>query len=324
MPRYAQLVMGPAGSGKSTYCSVIQKHAEICKRNVRVVNLDPAAEFFDYDVAADIRELISLEDAMDDEELKFGPNGGLVFCMEYFAQNFEWIEAELGDYDDDYFLFDCPGQIELYTHIPVMRNLVNFLQNKDFRVCGVFLLDSHFLVDTAKYFSGSLAALSAMVTLEIPHINVMSKVDLLDKTARKNMKRFLDPDAFSLLEDDDDDDVVERTGGANASTAKSESGASSSSSSSSDSSAFTNSHPLKKRFKQLTNALAQVVDDFSLVRFVPFNVADERSIEEVFYSVNAAIQYGEDHDVREMPDYEDNDDVDSGMPEDDRDYYGDL
>ena len=53
---------------------------------MRVVNLDPAAEYFDYDMAADIRDLISLEDAMDDDDLKFGPNGGLVFCMEYFAQ----------------------------------------------------------------------------------------------------------------------------------------------------------------------------------------------------------------------------------------------
>jgi len=320
MPRYAQLVMGPAGSGKSTYCSVIQKHAEICKRNVRVVNLDPAAEFFDYDVAADIRDLISLEDAMDDDDLKFGPNGGLVFCMEYFAQNFEWVESELGDYDDDYFLFDCPGQIELYTHIPVMRNLVNFLQNKDFRVCGVFLLDSHFLVDTAKYFSGSLAALSAMVTLEIPHINVMSKVDLLDKAARKNMKRFLDPDAFSLLDDDDDEDEdvagfqVSRSTGVSSSAGPSHSTSSSST-----------PHPLKRRFRQLTNALARVVDDFSLVRFVPLNISDENSIEEVFYSVNSAIQYGEDHDVREMPeDIDDDDDVDSGMPDDDRDHYRDL
>jgi len=307
MPRYAQLVMGPAGSGKSTYCSVIQKHAQLCKKNVRVVNLDPAAEFFDYDMAADIRELISLEDAMDDDDLKFGPNGGLVFCMEYFAQNFEWIESELGDYDDDYFLFDCPGQIELYTHIPVMRNLVNFLQNKDFRVCGVFLLDSHFLVDTAKYFSGSLAALSAMVTLEIPHINVMSKVDLLDKKARKNMKRFLDPDSFSLL--DDDDDNLGGFGNSSPST--------------SSSSAPAPQHPLKRRFRQLTNALARVVDDFSLVRFIPLNISDENSIEEVFYSVNNAIQYGEDADVREAPEIDDveDDDVDSGVPDD---YYRDL
>ena len=31
---------------------------------------------------ADIRELIHIDDAMEDEALHFGPNGGLVFCME--------------------------------------------------------------------------------------------------------------------------------------------------------------------------------------------------------------------------------------------------
>jgi len=33
----------------------------------------------------DIRDLISVEDAMDDPTLKFGPNGGLVFCMEWVS-----------------------------------------------------------------------------------------------------------------------------------------------------------------------------------------------------------------------------------------------
>jgi hypothetical protein len=31
----------------------------------------------------DIRELIEIDDAMDDQGLRFGPNGGLIFCMEY-------------------------------------------------------------------------------------------------------------------------------------------------------------------------------------------------------------------------------------------------
>ncbi len=30
----------------------------------------------------DIRELIEIDDAMDDQALRFGPNGGLIFCME--------------------------------------------------------------------------------------------------------------------------------------------------------------------------------------------------------------------------------------------------
>lgn len=41
MVRYAQFVMGPAGSGKSTYCSTIQRHAADGKRVVDIVNLDP-------------------------------------------------------------------------------------------------------------------------------------------------------------------------------------------------------------------------------------------------------------------------------------------
>ena len=32
------------------------------------------------------------------------------------------------DYDDDYIIFDCPGQIELYTHLPTMRQFVDQLE----------------------------------------------------------------------------------------------------------------------------------------------------------------------------------------------------
>ncbi|XP_014672319.1 PREDICTED: GPN-loop GTPase 3-like isoform X2 [Priapulus caudatus] len=205
--RYAQLVIGPAGSGKSTYCSTIQKHGEATRRSIHVVNLDPAAEQFQYNVLADIRELIHLDDVVEDEDLHFGPNGGLVFCMEYFAQNFDWLQEQLGDGDDDYILFDCPGQIELYTHLPVMRQLVDCLQSWDFRVCSVFLLDAQFLVQTSKYFSGVLVALSTMVNLELPHINVLSKVDLLSKSTKQELEKYLDPDVSQLLGVHEDEDT---------------------------------------------------------------------------------------------------------------------
>ncbi|KAL5716138.1 GPN-loop GTPase 3 [Ranunculus cassubicifolius] len=106
---YAQLVIGPAGSGKSTYCSSLFKHCETMRRTFHIVNLDPAAENFDYPVAMDIRELISLEDVM--EELNLGPNGGLMYCMEHLEENLDdWLTEELDNYlDDDYHVFDCPG-----------------------------------------------------------------------------------------------------------------------------------------------------------------------------------------------------------------------
>lgn len=46
------------------------------------------------------------------EELELGPNGGLVYCMEYLLDNMDWLKDELDKFDDDeYIIFDCPGQV---------------------------------------------------------------------------------------------------------------------------------------------------------------------------------------------------------------------
>ncbi|ONK77131.1 uncharacterized protein A4U43_C02F3410, partial [Asparagus officinalis] len=57
---------------RSTYCSRLYQHREALRRAIHVVN---------YPVAMDIRELVSLDDVM--EELGFGPNGGLTYCMDH-------------------------------------------------------------------------------------------------------------------------------------------------------------------------------------------------------------------------------------------------
>lgn len=41
-----------------------------------------------------------------------------------------------------------------------------------FAVAGVYTIDAMFVTDAAKLISGNLAALSAMVHLELPHVNV--------------------------------------------------------------------------------------------------------------------------------------------------------
>ena len=89
-------------------------------------------------------------------------------------------------------------QIELYTHLNVMRRLVDALQAWNFRVCAVFLLDSHFMIDSASFISGAMAALSAMVCLEVPHVNVLSKIDLLSKSSKKQLERYCDPHSLLL------------------------------------------------------------------------------------------------------------------------------
>lgn len=269
--RYAQLVMGPAGSGKSTYCKTMYEHCQTLGRMVHVINIDPAAEHFSYPVTADIRELVGVDDVMEAEDLRLGPNGGLVFCMEYFVKNIDWLSEQIGEGEDDYFIFDCPGQIELYTHIPVMRQLVDTLHSWEFRVCGIFILDAQFLIDASKYFSGVMSALSAMVQLEIPHINVMSKMDLLDKKNLEMVERYLNPDANLLLQD------LNKT--------------------------------LPRKFRKLNNAIAGLIDDYGLVSFHPMDINDDDTVNVILVYVDNAIQYGEDLEPKEnLQDEEDPED----------------
>ncbi|KAH9988176.1 hypothetical protein BJV77DRAFT_1061471 [Russula vinacea] len=119
------------------------------QRPISIVNLDPANDNIPYPCAIDIASLITLQDAMSTHEL--GPNDRL---------------KELGK--DAYVLFDLPGQVELKK-----------LGKSGFRLAAVHLCDSHLVADAAKYVSVLLLSLRAMLHLELPHINVLSKIDLL-------------------------------------------------------------------------------------------------------------------------------------------------
>lgn len=43
--------------------------------------------------------------------LTLGPNGGLLFCIEFLEKNMNWLLQQLSNYKGHYFLFDCPGQV---------------------------------------------------------------------------------------------------------------------------------------------------------------------------------------------------------------------
>lgn len=88
---------------------------------------------------ADIRDLIAVDEVM--EAVHLGPNGALMYCMEYLAENFDWFEEQLSLFgEDDYLVLDCPGQIELYSHVNVMKRVAAGLLQQGFNVCGVFLV----------------------------------------------------------------------------------------------------------------------------------------------------------------------------------------
>jgi len=115
-----------------------------------------------------------------------GKNG---LIHRYLLNNLDWLDDELGDYDSDYLIIDCPGQIELYTHIPLLPRLLTHLQvSLNFRTSAAYLIDSQFMQDKTKFFAGVMSAMSCMLSLGVSMVCVMSKMDLV-KDSKGNIKR---------------------------------------------------------------------------------------------------------------------------------------
>jgi len=85
-----------------------------------------------YQCDIDIRELIDLFDVMrspDDEEpgLGLGPNGAMLYCMQFLEINIDWLVSKILSKQCRYFLIDMPGQVELFTNHNSLRNIIKLL-----------------------------------------------------------------------------------------------------------------------------------------------------------------------------------------------------
>ena len=305
MVLFGQIVIGAPGSGKTTYCQGMSQFIRGLGRKCSVVNLDFANDALPYSCDVDVRDLISLERVM--EEYALGPNGGLVFCMEYLVTNFEWLkERLLGLMESSrYILFDCPGQVELYAHHTCVQELLQCLSKQlDCRLCSVHLLDSFYCCEPATFISATLLVAATMLRLALPHVSVLTKIDLLPLYGPLPFKlnfftelvdlmplvRYLDepfgPDRSTTAAYRDDDEVLcspsedeedneEREREEDAPTlaqSRATIGA-------------------RQRFRAMSTALCELVGDFGLVSFLPMNVQDASTVGRVLAAVDRANGY---------------------------------
>lgn len=101
-------------------------------RDAVVFNMDPANEKVPYEAAVDISELVNAQKVAS--ELSLGPNGSLLYAMEFLERNMQWLDKKLVEHMNKYILFDFPGQIELYTHNECIRAVVQRLNRRGYRV----------------------------------------------------------------------------------------------------------------------------------------------------------------------------------------------
>ncbi|CAF0785346.1 unnamed protein product [Brachionus calyciflorus] len=259
MTVFGQIVIGPPGSGKTKYCTIMQEALKTLGRTVFVVNLDPANDRLTYDCALNIFDLINIEDVMINCNL--GPNGSLVYCVEFLEQNFDWLKENLMKItkkcERPYILFDLPGQVELYTHYNSIKNIMQKLISLDYRLCCVNLIDSYYLSDPSKFISVLLLSLSTMLQIELPHVNIFSKMDLIKQYGKLafNLDFYTDVLDLNYLVDTLEDDKI------------------------------------LAKYKNLNKKICDVVQDFSLLSFLPLNIQKRSSIVKCIQIIDKANGY---------------------------------
>lgn len=252
---YGQLVIGPPGSGKTAYCHAMSEFLRGLGRKVAIVNLDPANDVLPYEASVDISHLITVENVM--QHIKLGPNGGLIYCMEFLEKKVDWLLEELHKFKDCYLLFDCPGQVELYTHHKSVQKIVSVLVKSGFMLAAVHLVDSHYCCDPAKFVSVLLTSLSTMLQMEMPHVNVLSKADLVEKHGKLhfNLDFYTDvldlQELISILSDD----------------------------------------PFLVRYKKLNKAVVELIENYSLVSFLLLSIKSKECMSKVLQTVDKANGY---------------------------------
>ncbi|ODV61034.1 putative signal sequence-binding GTPase GPN3 ASCRUDRAFT_75774 [Ascoidea rubescens DSM 1968] len=288
MSRVGVLALGPAGAGKSTFCNSLVGHMQSNKRSCCLINLDPAAEQTEYEFSIDIRDLISLKDVM--EELQLGPNGGLIYCFEFLLENLDWLDEEIGDFEEDYLIIDCPGQIELYTHIPILPRIIEHLRdNLNYSLCITYLMESSFIIDNLKFLSGTLSAMSTMILLELPHINLLSKFDLVkNEYSRNYIRKFLQPDPMSLMStssvsSNSLSEMIEKGEGEEKGKGKGK-------------------YNYNEKFERLNLAIGNLIEDFGMVQFLPLECKDKDSIANILSYVDDITQWAENQEPKEPKD----------------------
>ena len=58
------------------------------------------------------------------EELKLGPNGSLLYCVDFLNTNIDWLLQKINKNHKHIYLLDLPGQIELYLNSNSLLNII--------------------------------------------------------------------------------------------------------------------------------------------------------------------------------------------------------
>uniref|UniRef100_A0A8B9ISK5 GPN-loop GTPase n=1 Tax=Amazona collaria TaxID=241587 RepID=A0A8B9ISK5_9PSIT len=149
------LVLGMAGSGKTTFVQRLAVHLHGQRCPPYVINLDPAVHDLPFPANIDIRDTVKYKEVM--KQYGLGPNGGIVTSLNLFATRFDQV-----------FTWSASGAIITEALASSFPSVV------------VYVMDTSRSTNPVTFMSNMLYACSILYKTKLPFIVVMNKTDIID------------------------------------------------------------------------------------------------------------------------------------------------
>lgn len=180
----AIFIIGTAGSGKSLLTANLFDYYTKNGNFVGVLNLDPGVENLPYTCDVDVRDYVDLISVMKQYDL--GPNGAMIMASDLIASKIDDLQRDVDNVNPDYLIVDTPGQIELFAY---RTSGPFFVQNFNVEQKGaIFLHDGSLVTTPTNFVSMALLASSIKLRLNLPFVNVLTKIDLIEDRIKDILK----------------------------------------------------------------------------------------------------------------------------------------
>lgn len=202
------LVVGMAGTGKTTLVHRLQHYSAEQGLRSYFINLDPALLHDPpYDVNIDIRDTVNYREVV--QQYRLGPNGGIMTTLNLYATKFHEVihilekkckpttttsaatkneeeeetkgasGAEEEDSALDWIVIDTPGQIEVFTW-SASGQLITEALASTFPTVILFVADTTRCTNPQTFMSTMLYSSSIMFKYQLPLLVAFNKTDVSD------------------------------------------------------------------------------------------------------------------------------------------------
>ncbi|XP_019054599.1 PREDICTED: GPN-loop GTPase 1-like isoform X2 [Nelumbo nucifera] len=171
------IVVGMAGSGKTTFLHRLVCHTQASNLRGYVLNLDPAVMTLPFGANIDIRDTVRYKEVM--KQFNLGPNGGILTSLNLFSTKFDEVISVIEKRADqlDYVLVDTPGQIEIFTW-SASGAIITEAFASTFPTVITYVVDTPRSASPVTFMSNMLYACSILYKTRLPLILAFNKTDI--------------------------------------------------------------------------------------------------------------------------------------------------